>query len=105
MSNSRSSSPAKSPSTAVFVWATLGAVGTILLVGILVWLFYFYSSKGPVTEDIVAQRKATLAEVQAKQQQLISEYVWIDKENDVVRIPIEQAMKLTIKDLHNKQKK
>ena len=105
MSNSHSSSSAIQPSTAVFVWATLGAIGTILLVGVLVWLFYFYSSKGPVTEDIVAQRKATLAEVQAKQQQLISEYVWVDKENDVVRIPIEQAMKLTIKDLQNKRER
>jgi len=87
------------PSKTVFIWATLGAIGTILLFGVIVWYLYYTTSKGPVTEDIVAQRMETLAEVNATQKELISTYAWVDKENGVVRIPIEHAMDLTIKEL------
>lgn len=92
------------PSNKVYLWATLGGLGTILLFGALVVFAYYKSYKGPVTEDIVAQRYAKLAEVTANQHKLISSYEWIDQKNGIVRIPIDQAMKLVILNYQDKSK-
>lgn len=59
---------------------------------------------GEIEEDIVEQRFANLAEVQAGQKKLISSYEWVDKEKGVVRIPIEQSMRIVVEELQASQR-
>jgi len=88
------------PSTSVYLWATLGAAATILAGGLLVFYLYFITSKGPVMEDIVKQRKENLVEVRSKQAALINNYAWVNQKDGVVRIPINEAMALTVDELN-----
>lgn len=90
------------PSNTKYVWTGVAFGGLILAIGLIVAVLYFPNRIGDPTEDIIVERKANLAEVQAKQQELISEYAWVDKANGVVRIPVEQAMKLVVEELESK---
>jgi hypothetical protein len=45
-------------------------------------------------------RAAKLAEVTAREQSLASSYGWVDKDKGVVRLPIDRAVELTIKEIN-----
>jgi hypothetical protein len=44
------------------------------------------------------ERKAILAELNGKNQTAATSYGWVDKEKGIVRIPLERAIELTIKE-------
>lgn len=86
-----------------------GAQG-VTFVAILVVCFAFLfalwvSALSPdvpaVDEKRVAEREKTLADTRAKQQALISEYTWANKEEKIVRIPVTRAMELVVEDYQN----
>ena len=91
----------KVPSTTKYVWSAVAVIVLILAVSGVVVLLYFLNRPEPLNFEIVKERKAKLAEVNAKQHELISKYAWIDKEKGIVQIPIEQSMKLTVEELRN----
>lgn len=45
-------------------------------------------------------RKARLAEIRGREKSAVAAYEWIDRDAGVVRLPIEQAMRLTIEDIN-----
>ncbi len=45
-----------------------------------------------------ASPRLELRELQSRQQQLLDSYGWIDRERKIVRIPIDQAMKLVVEE-------
>jgi len=47
-----------------------------------------------------AQRAATLAEVRAKEKSAATTYGWVDQTKGIVRLPIDRAVELTIRDLN-----
>jgi hypothetical protein len=49
-------------------------------------------------------RKARLAEVRGREQSATSTYSWLNQEQGVVLLPIEQAMKLTIEEINARKK-
>ncbi len=49
-------------------------------------------------------RKARLAEVRAREQTASTTYSWINKDQGVVLLPIEQAMKLTVDEINARKK-
>ena len=88
--------------------------GALLLIGfLLVWLFGFFartSKPAPVINQPFSNLRPLPAapllqpqpsldheEYMKSQQQFLQSYRWIDRQNGVVRIPIEQAMKLLLK--------
>lgn len=91
----------KIPSNAKYIRGALGIVILISAVAGLAILLYFTNRPEPLNLEIVKERKAKLAEVNAKQDELISKYGWIDKPKGIVQIPIEQSMKLTVEALRN----
>lgn len=52
-----------------------------------------------VLSDEVTQRYETLDKVKEAQMEKISHYAWEDKDNGVVRIPLERAIELTLNEL------
>lgn len=84
------------------VWMTaLGVIGCALLFAIILVIAYLPHRPAPLDYALVQQRLTTLAEVEAKQQELVSSYAWVDKEAGITRIPVDRAMELVI--LENKQ--
>jgi len=81
----------------------IGYVITALVAIVLMFLFVFIlatvylpSRVTDVNESIIKERLSKLATVNAKQAEQVSSYAWVDKEKGIVRIPVEEAMKLTV---------
>ncbi len=92
------------PETSHSNWtlSVIGALGTMLLFGLLIFIAYYVpaSDREPATAELVAQRKATLAEMQATEASAATSYKVLNKETDQVQIPIDEAMKLVVPKLN-----
>ena len=82
-----------------YTLSVVGAVGSMLLFGFIIFIAYIPNRPGPVNEDQVEARMTTLAEVTAAQNEAATSYAWIDQDKGTVRIPFSQAMTLTAKRL------
>ncbi len=49
-----------------------------------------------------AERKSLLAEQRAKEQAAATTYGWVDQSKGVVRLPLDRAIELTVRDLAKK---
>lgn len=49
-----------------------------------------------------AERKARLVELQAKEREAATTYGWVDQSKGVVRLPLDRAVELTVRDLAKK---
>jgi hypothetical protein len=84
-------------------------IPTFLGVAGLIAVYIFLSKAGYLPNDkteadlrIEKQRKVLLAEVKSSQTKQATTYAWVNKEKGVVRIPIERAMELAVKELQAK---
>lgn len=84
-------------------FSVIGIIGFLLLFAIIIGIVYLPKRPGPADAEIVADRKAKLAEVEAQQQELISSYAWVDQTEGVIRIPVEQSMKLVVTELQREE--
>jgi hypothetical protein len=76
-------------------WGSLVAiVGAFLIVGALVWAMRHYTAPAPLGEDRADFRRKALADTRNAEQEALNNYGWQDQTRGVVRIPIEEAMKL-----------
>lgn len=91
----------KIPSNSKYIGGALFVVALISVVAGIAIVLYFVNRPEPLNVEIIAERKAKLAEVNAKQEELINNYAWIDKTKGIVQIPIKQSMKLTVEELRN----
>jgi hypothetical protein len=78
-----------------------GILGALLIVAALVWAMQRYTQPSPLGQDRAALRKKALAEMRAAEASELSSYGWVDQAKGVVRLPIEDAMKLTLRDWQN----
>jgi hypothetical protein len=79
----------------------IGILGALLIVGALVWAMQHYTQPPPLGEDRVALRKKALAELRAAEASELDSYGWVDQAKGVARLPINEAMKLTLRDWQN----
>lgn len=87
----------------VYILNFFGILLLFLLAAFAMVTIYIPSLPGPVGRDIVEKRKVTLAEVNAAQQEKISTYAWINKEEGTVQIPVERSMGLIVDELKSKK--
>jgi hypothetical protein len=80
--------------------ATVGIVGTILLIAAVVFLQGLYESvnRSEFQTKIVNEAPAELTLLRAAQQRKLHATAWVDKQNGIVSIPIEKAMALLVAD-------
>ena len=78
-----------------------GILGSFLIVAALVWAMRHYTQPPPLGEDRVAQRKKALAELRAAEASELNSYAWLDQGKGIVRLPIAEAMKLTLREWQN----
>jgi hypothetical protein len=78
--------------------ATVGIVGTILVIAAVVFLQGLYESvnRSEFQRKIVNEAPAELTQLRAAQQRKLHETAWVDKQNGIVSIPIEKAMALLV---------
>ena len=78
-----------------------GILGALLIVAALVWAMQRYTQPPPLGQDRVALRKKALADLRAAEASELGSYGWIDPAKGVVRLPIAEAMKLTLREWQN----
>jgi hypothetical protein len=72
----------------------------VLLFAVLVALLVWQRQGIPTVEDVRKQeRLKILADLNAENQKILTQYRWIDKAKGVVGIPIDRAMDLVLADL------
>jgi hypothetical protein len=92
------SSNEKFRSTLAYVVAVAGA---FLIVAALVWVTRKLVAPPPLGEDRVAVRYQNLAEVRGADAQALTTVGWVDQAKGVVRLPIEEALKLAEREWQN----
>jgi hypothetical protein len=87
-------------------WVTvLAAIGGFAIFALIVFIAYLPKKPAPLADGVRTpeQRKAALAELRAKEKAASTTYGWVDQASGVVRIPIDEAVKLTIKEINDKK--
>jgi hypothetical protein len=79
----------------------IGILGAFLIVAALVWAMQRYTQAPPLGQDRVAVRKKALADLRAAEANELENYGWVDQTKGVVRLPIADAMQLTLRDWQN----
>jgi hypothetical protein len=75
----------------VYGVATLGA---FLIVALLVWAMRYYTQPAPINANRAAERAKALAELRAAEAESLHTTAWLDQGKGVVRLRIDDAMKL-----------
>jgi hypothetical protein len=78
-----------------------GILGSLLIVAALVWAMQRYTQPPPLGEDRIAVRKKALADLRAAEANELESYGWVDQTKGVVRLPINEAMKLALREWQN----
>jgi hypothetical protein len=79
----------------------IGILGSLLIVAALVWAMQRYTQPPPLGEDRIALRKKALVDLRAAEASELESYGWVDQAKGVVRLPINEAMKLALRDWQN----
>ena len=79
---------------------TFAGLIIVLLFAVLVALLVWQRQGIPTVEDVrKEERLKILADLNAENQKILTQYRWIDKSKGIVGIPIDRAMNLVLADL------
>jgi hypothetical protein len=92
------SEPARERTGFVYFIAVLGS---FLIVAALAWAIHRYTQPPPLGEDRAAVRAKALAELRAAEKEALDNVGWIDQSKGLVRLPIEDAMALVLREWQN----
>ena len=92
--------PDDPPDPDALTTATIGIVGTILVIVAVVFLQGLYESvnRSEFRKKVVDEAPAELRDLRASQLKRLHALAWVDKRNGIVAIPIERAMELLVAD-------
>ncbi|HET7625722.1 MAG TPA: hypothetical protein VFM25_10710 [Verrucomicrobiae bacterium] len=72
----------------------IAIIGAFAIVAGLVWAMLHYTQAPPLNADRAAERAKAFTEMRAAETEALTHVGWIDQSKGVVRLPIEDAMKL-----------
>jgi len=83
----------------------LAAIGGFSIFALIVFIAYLPKKPAPLADGVRTpeQRKAALSELRAKEKAAATTYGWVDQSTGIVRIPINEAVAITIKELNAKK--
>ena len=79
----------------------LAVLGAFLIVGALVFAMQNYTKTEPLNANRAAERAKALGELRATEADAISSVAWIDQSKGLVRLRIEDAMKIVERNWQN----
>ena len=87
----------KKPSQSSVLFSFFGIVGTFLLFLLILFLAYIPYRPVPVDMQQIEDRKTKLSNYRSSVDKEIDSYGWVNQPKGVVRIPVSEAMKLTVR--------
>jgi len=82
--------------------SVIGGLGFILLFLLILWLAYLPYRPEPISEVLAQTRLENLQEVENASVEAVSTYGVINPQEGIYRIPVEEAMKLTVEEYRTK---
>ena len=79
----------------------VGILGTFLIVALLVWFMHRYTEAGGINEARKAERAKALVELRAADTEALENTAWIDPNKGLVRLRVQDAMKLVEREWRN----
>ena len=79
----------------------LAILGSFLIVAALVWAMHKYTEPAPLGANRAAERSRALAEMRAAEADALNNVGWVDQPKGIVRLRIEDAMKLVERSWQN----
>ena len=76
----------------------VAALGTFLIMAVLVRVMVQYTRPAPLNTARVAERYDHLKKLQAEEAKVLNEYDWQDHAKGIVRLPITNAMALIVRE-------
>jgi len=76
-------------------------LGTFFIVAFLIWATKQYTQPAAISANRAKERAEQLQSVREAAAPLLNDYAWQDQEKGFVRVPIERAMELTVKEWKN----
>jgi len=86
--------------TTLIVYA-VGIIGSFLILAALVRVMHNYTHPAPVGQERAEFRKKNLAVYRSATAEALANYGWVDQGKGVVRLPIDQAIELTLQQWKN----
>lgn len=87
--------PAPDRTAAAYV---VGILGSFLVIGGLAWAIHRYTQPSPLGEQRAAERAKALMELRAAEAEALNNTGWVDPTKGLVRLRIEDAMKIVERD-------
>jgi hypothetical protein len=79
----------------------IAIAGTFLIVAGLVYAMYRYTQPAPLGSSRAAERGKARAEITAANTEALNNYGWVDQGKGIVRMPITNAVQLTLREWQN----
>src|SRR3954467_10309937 len=79
----------------------LAIVGALLIVLVLIWAMRQYMQPPPLNQNRTAERAKALAELRAQEHQELTTAGWIDQGKGLVRLPIDEAVRIVEREWRN----
>lgn len=76
----------------------VGILGSFLILAALAWAIHHYTRPAPLGEDRARVRAKALAELRAAETEALEHTGWVDPVKGIVRLRIEDAMKMVERD-------
>ena len=89
------------PRAAGFWPVAIAMLGSCLIFGALIWAMRHYTQPQPLGQARALERAQKLAELHAEETQKLDHIGWIDQSKGVVRLPIEVAMQIVLREWQN----
>ena len=93
--------PANPPSRFGLAAYAVAALGSLLIVYALVKVMQHYTRPLPVNQARIEERKKLRTEQTAAETDAVNNYGWVDQAKGIVRLPVTNAVELTIKEYRN----
>lgn len=96
MSSDTPSSPPPAPTLPAYLLNLLVAAGLFLLFLVILYVAYLPNRPAPIDSAAIQARQQRLAELRAKEQEMLTTYGITDPAKPTYRIPVERAMELIV---------
>ena len=93
----------KEPSDSTVLFSALGWIGVFLIFVLIVAITYLRNPASSQSEEDNEARASILADVEAEQTRLVNATEWVNRPEGIVRIPVDRAMDIVVKELREEQ--
>ncbi len=87
------------PSDSNVLLSAGGWIGAFFLFALIVFIAYLPNRSVSMEDEEAKVRHSIRADIDARQIRLSQNYDWVNRNDGVVRLPIDRAMELTVRDL------